>query len=124
MDENKAETVVVPVGGGYDPGDVRYGLHLIANEDCDEVAAAYYAKKALAHLAAPARAPEGGAVLSALDMALTYIEELGANIERNDLDMHLDVVERPFSFAQTMRGRFPALCAALTPKEAPADAAD
>lgn len=49
-----AQSVVVPVGGGYDASDVRYGLHLIANEDCDEVAASYYAKKALAHLAAPA----------------------------------------------------------------------
>lgn len=48
------------VGVKYDPSDVRYGLHLIANEDCDEVAASYYAKKALAHLAAPVR-EEGGA---------------------------------------------------------------
>lgn len=48
------KSVVVPVGGGYDASDVRYGLHLIANEDCDEVAASYYAKKALAHLSAPA----------------------------------------------------------------------
>jgi hypothetical protein len=52
--------------------------------------------------------------VAALDEALTYIEQLGANIERNDLDMHLDVVERPFSFAQTMRGRFLSLCEPLT----------
>lgn len=36
--------------GGYDRSDVRYGLQLIADEECDEVAAAYYAKKALAAL--------------------------------------------------------------------------
>lgn len=49
-DQPQAREEAQPVGGGYDVSDVRYGLHLIANEDCDEVAASYYAKKALAHL--------------------------------------------------------------------------
>ena len=49
----------------------------------------------------------------AMDEALIYIEALGKNIERNDVDMHLDAVERPFSFAQNLRSQFPELCAAL-----------
>lgn len=53
----------------------------------------------------------------ALDDALIYIEALGKNIERNDVDMHLDAVERPFSFSQNMRGAFPELCAAEALRE-------
>ncbi len=87
------------------------------SRNLDEDAAERIADLVFACLTAAPVREEGGAVLDALDEALTYIEQLGANIERNDLDMHLDTVERPFSFAQTMRGRFPSLCTALATRE-------
>lgn len=63
--------------GEYDRADIRYGLHRIANEDCDEVAAAYYAKKTLAYLAplSAAPAPEGGAAPFDRDDLIALIME-------------------------------------------------
>lgn len=47
--------------GLYPVGDYRRGLQLIAREECDEVAASYYAKKALAVLSlAAAPQPDHG----------------------------------------------------------------
>jgi hypothetical protein len=38
-----------------------------------------------------------------LEELATYTEALGRNIERNDVDMHLDTVERPLSAVQPAR---------------------
>lgn len=53
--EHEAKLILSALGEtreSYDRSDVRYGLQLIADEECDEVAASYYAKKAIALLSA------------------------------------------------------------------------
>lgn len=98
-----------PIGLGQ-PSDWRFSPHRPTLEEC--LKAEWFDVQPLVTLQSATAALEAAeaqvaALREVVEKAAAYIEALGDNIERNDVDMHLDAVERPASFAQTLRAALP-----------------